>query len=145
MVSDGRLSSTERRAFAQRLRTTVEQSGLTYDEIARRAREQLPSDSRLSGASVWQYAHGKTFPRQRESIAAIAAVLGVEPDDLLAPGGEPSPFSEPTPGAPEQPHVRVEDLGNGRARLIIATETPWSVALKILEMLTADAAAKRGE
>jgi len=133
-----RPSPHERRAFAERLQAAIEMSGLTYEEIALRARKQLPTAMKLSAAGIWQYAHGKTFPRQKHYIDAICHVLGVLPGDLIAKQ-EQEQVSEAKQGTDAQTtrsSVSVEDLGNGHAKLNIMIDLPWDKALKVLNILT---------
>lgn len=130
--------SADRAVFASRLQEAIDRQGLTYEETARRAREHLPSDARLSAVSVWQYANGKTFPRRLSYIEALSRVLDIEPEDLLAkpdavPGGESADDAR-APGR-SATQVRVEDLNHGRARLIIDVEVPWPLALRVLALL----------
>ncbi len=131
-----RPSPHERRAFAERLQTAIEMSGLTYEEIALRARKQLPSAMKLSAAGIWQYAHGKTFPRQKHYIDAICHVLGVPPGDLIAKQERVNDPGQETAARPTQSSVSVEDLGNGHAKLKIMVDVPWDKALKVLNILT---------
>jgi transcriptional regulator with XRE-family HTH domain len=129
--------AADRAVFASRLQEAIDRRGLTYEETARRARAHLPADTRLSAVSVWQYANGKTFPRRLSYIEALSRVLDLRPEDLLVRqeesaglAGEGGPF----PGS-VGPQVRVEDLKQGRARLIIDIEVAWPLALKILSLL----------
>ena len=131
-----RPSPHERRAFAERLQAAIEMSGLTYEEIALRARKQLPSAMKLSAAGVWQYAHGKTFPRQKHYIDAICHVLGVPPGDLIAKQERVSASKQEIAAPPTRNSVSVEDLGNGHAKLHIMIDVPWDKALKVLNILT---------
>jgi len=130
--------SADRAVFASRLQEAIDRQGLTYEETARRAREYLPSDARLSAVSVWQYANGKTFPRRLSYIEALSRVLEIEPEELLAKpetsvGGESVDEARSPPRSATQ--VRVEDLNHGRARLIIDVEVPWPLALRVLALL----------
>jgi len=129
--------STDRAVFASRLQEAIDRQGLTYEETARRAREHLPSDARLRAVSVWQYANGKTFPRRLSYIEALSRVLEIEPAELLA---RPDPSGGPDAEEGRSPdksltQVRVEDLNDGRARLIIDIEVAWPLALRVLAML----------
>jgi transcriptional regulator with XRE-family HTH domain len=130
--------SADRAVFASRLQEAIDRQGLTYEETARRAREHLPSDARLSAVSVWQYANGKTFPRRLSYIEALSRVLDIEPEDLLAKpdtvAGSESADETRAPGR-SATQVRVEDLNHGRARLIIDVEVPWPLALRVLALL----------
>src|SRR3712207_459841 len=113
MVRYGRSLLVDRAAFAKRLQAAIDRNGLTYEEIARRAREHLPASERLSAVSVWQYAKAKSFPRRMSYIEALGKALGIEPDELLVEReDEPGPDETP-PGSKAQ--VRLTDLEIGRA------------------------------
>jgi transcriptional regulator with XRE-family HTH domain len=134
MANDGRPTPGSRKAFARRLQEAINRTGLTYEETARRAREHLPADARLSSVSVWQYANGKTFPRQVSYLEALGKALEIPAEDLLS--AEENGHS--AGGDPLKPHdsqVRVEDLGHGRARLTVSADLPWPTALKVLSLL----------
>ncbi len=137
MVDEHRPPRTNKQAFARQLQRAVEQSGLTYEEIARRAREHLPPGTRLSGASIWQYANGKTFPRKMAYIEAISSALDLDVNSLLVEG-EQAAETVGSSVEEQESSVRVADLGNGRAKLTIAMEVEWPVALRILSILTSD-------
>ncbi len=120
--------------FAARLQVALEEQGLTYEEAARRMREYLPPNARLSGVSVWQYANAKAFPRQRSYLDAISCVFGFEPYEFItfnaSRADEKRSVSNPQDG-----QVHVDDLGQGRAKLCIAAEVTWPVALRVLSYL----------
>jgi transcriptional regulator with XRE-family HTH domain len=135
---DERVPRYDRAMFARRLQAAIDRLGLTYEETARRAREFLPPEARLSSVSVWQYARGKTFPRRMSYVEALSRVLDVSPNDLLQPmpGEEAAGSTEGgliRPG-PSEPHIRLEDLGDGRARLDLTLDLPWPAALQILQI-----------
>lgn len=142
MVRHGRSILIDRAAFATRLQAAIDRNGLTYEEIARRAREHLSSGERLSGVSVWQYAKAKSFPRRIRYVEALGKVLGVGPDDLLVERqsdfrGEYANTAQDVPQRQDSPQsqIRLTDLGNGRATIIVNADLPWPVALKVLEVL----------
>ena len=123
----------DRPLFAARLQAALEEQALTYEEAARRAREHLPPNSRLSGVSIWQYANGKAFPRRHGHLRAIVKALHLDVDDLGLP--TTAALDQVVAGSGDS-RVRVEDLGNGRASLLITTEVAWPTAVKILSFLT---------
>jgi len=133
---DERVPRYDRAMFARRLQAAIDRLGLTYEETARRAREFLPADARLSSVSVWQYARGKTFPRRMSYVEALSRVLDVTTDELLLPSSEDDSGGTSggsiAPGA--EPHIRLEDLGDGRARLDMTLDLPWPIALQILQL-----------
>jgi transcriptional regulator with XRE-family HTH domain len=137
--SDERVPRYDRAMFARRLQAAIDRLGLTYEETARRAREYLPPEARLSSVSVWQYARGKTFPRRMSYVEALSRVLDVTPNDLLLPAPGEDAAAAPAEGGlirpgPSEPHIRLEDLGDGRARLDLTLDLPWPVALQLLQI-----------
>ncbi len=70
-------------------------------------------------------------------IEAISSALELDVNSLLVEGEQ---ASETVGNAVEEQDssVRVADLGNGRAKLTIAMEVEWPVALRILSILTSD-------
>ena len=102
-------------------------SDLSVAETVRRAREHLPEGKRLSAQSLSQYRHGRSLPKARP-LQALAAVLGVKPEDLV---GEVA-MRETQPG----PMVRAQGAGEN-ARLRVDLEVPWTVALGVLQLLKA--------
>lgn len=136
---DERVPRYDRALFARRLQAAIDRLGLTYEETARRAREHLPPDARLSSVSVWQYAKGKTFPRRMSYVEALSRVLEVTPNHLLLPASSDDAAAGTAEGGmirpgPSEPHIRLEDLGGGRARLDLTLDLPWPVALQILQL-----------
>lgn len=120
----------------------MREQGLSYKEIATRARELLPPGSRLSATSVWHYAKGKTYPRQVSYLKAIGQVVGMD----LQPGRNERDDGHVQPSGPERGYIKVEDRPAGKARLIIDLELNWPVAIKILSFLnTGGDAANSGE
>jgi transcriptional regulator with XRE-family HTH domain len=137
---DNHLLRREKAIFARRLQEAIERMGLTYKETARHARDRLPPGARLSAVSVWQYAHGKTFPRSRSYIEALGQVLDITPDELLAP---PSPrealsAADGPDSHPPDLRINLEDLGNGQARLNVTLDLSWPAALQVLRIVSKD-------
>ncbi|GGK18538.1 hypothetical protein [Salinarimonas ramus] len=121
-------------AFAQRLWHAIKRSGLTYKETARRAQEHLPPGMRISDVSVWSYAKGRSLPRRMTHVEALGRVLGVETQELLGSVDLHGPGAA-NQDEPNFTGVHVDDLGDGRAMLRIATAAPWPVALEVLRLL----------
>lgn len=136
MVRYGRSPLIDRVAFAKRLQAAIDRNGLTYEEVARRAREHLPQSERLSGVSVWQYAKAKSFPRRMSYIEALGKTLGVEPGELLIERDtERAEESFLPDNAATKNYLRLTDLGNGKAALLVSAAVPWPVALKVIEVI----------
>ncbi|MGP9822618.1 hypothetical protein ACTZWW_21540 [Salinarimonas sp. NSM] len=123
--------------FAHRLWQAIKRSGLTYRETARLAQERLPQGLRISDVSVWSYAKGRSLPRRMAQIEALAEVLGVGVGDLVE---EVDSMRAHAPGYPPNSGTRVEDLGDGRARLVVDLTLPWDRAIAALRLLKGDEA-----
>lgn len=117
----------DRELFAHRLWQAIKRSGLTYRETARRAQPHLPEGLRLSDVSVWSYAKGRSVPRRLDCVAALARALQIDIAELTGTQKDASEGSERA--------MLVEDLGEGRARLVIDIETSWQTALAAMRLL----------
>jgi len=127
-----------RTAFANRVRHEIQRAGFTYDEVAKRMRQHLPADSRLSTVSVWSYANGRSTPRKPAYLRALATVLGVEVEELLEnPAGNGTDGSSGDSPA-QTTMIQVADLDGERAYLHLQQEVHWTVALEILGLLKKD-------
>ncbi|WP_372425455.1 hypothetical protein [Salinarimonas chemoclinalis] len=123
--------------FAHRLWQAIKRSGLTYRETARLAQERLPAGMRISDVSVWSYAKGRSLPRRMAQIEALAEVLGVGVNDLVE---EVDSMRAPAPACAARSGTRLEDLGDGRARLVVDLALPWDRAIAALRLLKGDEA-----
>ncbi len=126
---------SEREGFAARLLAAIEQRGLTYEEAARLVQKHLPPGAHLSSVSLWQYAHGKAFPRRARYIEAISKAFALDLNSptamtLSGPGGTDSLTGS------EGRQINLEDVGKGRVRLYINTIVSWSLATRILRLFT---------
>lgn len=119
-----------RAAFAHRLLSAISDRNLAYGVVAERARAYLPRDARLSGVSVWQYATGKSFPRHRLYVDALARALEIPLGELLTPL---SSGKRPAAGI-----MRIEVRENGRAMLYLDVELSWAATIKILHAINGD-------
>ena len=77
----GRPSNMARAVFGERLRTLMEERGLSAEETARRIRERLPKE-RLSSSDVEEFRQGRALPHLRH-LDALSLALGIVPQDLL--------------------------------------------------------------
>ncbi len=126
---------SEREGFAARLLAAIEQRGLTYEEAARLVQKHLPPGAHLSSVSLWQYAHGKAFPRRATYIEAISKAFALDlssPTAMISAGAGGMDSSTSTEGR----QINLEDVGKGRARLYINTIVSWSLATKVLRLFT---------
>ena len=120
----------DKEVFAHRLWQAIKRSGLTYRETARLAQAHLPAGLRLSDVSVWSYSKGRSLPRRMAQIEALAKVLEIDLAELIE---EIDPMRPTRPAG--QQGMTVEDLGDGRARIVADIEAPWAVALEVLRLL----------
>ncbi len=131
-----------RAAFAHRLLSAISDRNLAYGVVAERARAYLPRDARLSGVSVWQYATGKSFPRHRLYVDALARALEIPPGELLTPLSSGEGRSEDLSDIGGKRHsagiMRIEVRENGRAMLYLEVELSWAATIKILHAINAD-------
>jgi hypothetical protein len=127
-------ASTHPNEFAVWLRQAMRERGISGVTLARRVNEQLPN-GHFAASNISHYLSGRSRPRPALQDAIERALAGSRftgerpPTD---PAGLPAPtILQDTPVGP----VRVEDLGDGRARLVVNRRLPWSDVLKVLELL----------
>src|SRR5829696_7918120 len=72
-----------RAAFADRVRTIMEDRGLSVTETARRVRQYLPEGESISQASISHYRTGRAIPRLRY-LDALSLALGVPKSELIS-------------------------------------------------------------
>lgn len=146
---------TDRPQFSERLRTIMEERGLTVTEVADRMRRHLHGEN-FATSNLSHYRQGRSIPRDGHLKALILA-LGVRPGELLSGGDRsPAPVSSmgellavaASAGSPSgtpiesgEPcaqslarHLTLEDHGS-EVRIQIDQRVPWDVALKILQTL----------
>jgi transcriptional regulator with XRE-family HTH domain len=132
-------------AFAARLRSIMEERGLSVGETARRLVEQLREGEALSRATVLHYLSGRSMPRLRY-LDALSAALDVPTCDLVPHLGWPTHDPRNTHpafrgdrasgdgGAYRHSGLTIDDLGS-EVHLRIEQRVPWPVALEILSLL----------
>ncbi len=127
---------SRRKEFATRLLAAIDQQGLTYEEAARLVQAYLPPGLQLSSVSLWQYAHGKAFPRRTNYIEAISRAFNINLNisaDIASPDFDGMDRS----AGPEDRQINLEDLGQGRVRLYIGAIISWRLAAKIISLFMA--------
>jgi transcriptional regulator with XRE-family HTH domain len=152
------VSKVAKAAFAGRLRSIMDEQGLTVGETARRFVQQLPEGEAVSRASLLHYLSGRSMPRLRY-LDALCAALGVSTcqlvPDLDSPQRDQEVISEiiaETTSREEEAQghpasrdrlghrdagLSMEDFGS-EVHLRIEQRVPWTVALEILRLLKVD-------
>src|SRR4051794_36004543 len=119
--------------FAGWLRQTMRDRSLSGVTLARLVNEQLP-DGHFAASNISHYLFGRSRPRPAIQQAIERALANGFP-------GEPpvtyraDPPASAVPQDTTVPPVQVEDLGDGRARLVVNRRLPWPDVLKVLELL----------
>ena len=109
--------------------------GLRGSELARLVKEQLPEGVQFAESNISHYRSGRSVPRAlvREVIEQIldnkAAAAGANERRRL------SPDAQAQNGASEGERMQVEDIGSGRARVVIDQRVPWADALELIKLL----------
>ncbi len=140
--------------FAERLKTLMQERGLTIAETARRVRKHLAEGEGFDDTNLIHYRQGRSIPRPGH-LEALSRALGIRASELvggearrqLVPVERESPptartetaelkiFRSAASGAgPRSPIQAIEDHGE---KVLIRFEqlVPWSVALQILHAL----------
>jgi transcriptional regulator with XRE-family HTH domain len=120
------------RTLARKIKAALEQRKLTYKAAAEEI-AVLMVEGTISTVSVWQYAHGRAWPRP-PVLAALCEALGVNPSELTEQASANSDDVEDDDDMPD-PAVSVVDRGDGRAWIEVAQEVSWADALQILVIL----------
>src|SRR4051812_34342821 len=89
------LVNTNRMMFAERLRTVMEERGLTVTEVAERMRSHLPPGESFATSNLSHYRQGRSVPREHH-LHALALALGIEPGELLVGTGALPSETEPS-------------------------------------------------
>jgi transcriptional regulator with XRE-family HTH domain len=137
--------------FAERLRATMQNQGLTIAETARRVRQHLPSGEGFDDTNLIHYRQARSVPRPVH-LEALSRALGVSASDLLGTetvarlvDTRQRTATSRVPLAPRQPGIAeagrpspviqvMEDYGEN-VLLRFEQLVPWPVALRILQLL----------
>src|SRR5215207_5403217 len=126
--------STAQNEFAAWLHQPMREHSLSGAKLAWLVNEQLP-DGHFAASNISHYLSGRSRPRPaiQDAIARALASHGSPGErQTTNPAGPPArAVLQGTPVAP----VQVEDLGDGRARLVINRRLPWSDVLRVLDLL----------
>lgn len=125
----------ETTTFADRLRAAMRERGLSGAETARRVRERLGNGATFSAANLAHYTSGRSRPRLRH-LTILAEVLGKPEGYFLeaerASEGDREPWA--TLGEVTVPSLHVAN-GHEEVWLQINQRVPWSVAVRVLQLL----------
>jgi transcriptional regulator with XRE-family HTH domain len=137
--------AVDRNRFSRHLKRAIKGKGLTYGQAAARIAARLPADSNLSHVSLWNYANGKSLPRNRDIFRAICAEFEIEPDKIefydsvdLATAVDLQPV-EPCESATP---FTLKDIGSGLAFVSFAAEIEWDKAIEIARLLRRESSKK---
>jgi transcriptional regulator with XRE-family HTH domain len=151
------LNEQRKQRLSERLRSLMDEKGLSVSVAARLVQEQLPGLS-FNAANISHYRAGRSMPRPIV-LKALSAVLEVDPEELspsLEAGGKTAagkkaspqkqakadPRSETSVALPEKggpnnnvPQFHITDLPDGEALLQINQKLSWSTVIRILQVL----------
>jgi transcriptional regulator with XRE-family HTH domain len=151
------LNDRKKQRLSERLRSLMDEKGLSVSVAARLVQEQLPGVS-FNPANISHYRAGRSMPRPN-ILKALSAVLEVDPEEL-APSREGRDDSavrrgvatkSPTEAALQNeisigsakkagsssaiPQFQITDLPNGEALLQINQKLSWPTVIRILQVL----------
>lgn len=146
------VSKADKLLFSERLKTLMQERGLTIAETARRVRRHLGEGEGFDDTNLIHYRQARSVPRPAH-LDALSKALGVRPADLLGdamppPGEAREPRSIARSvasglriiqtsggnGEAQSPIQAIEDHGE-KVLLRFEQLVPWSVALQILHAL----------
>jgi transcriptional regulator with XRE-family HTH domain len=125
--------------FGERLAAAIEMRGWTLAEAAREISRYLPVGQVFNPVNLSHYVHGRSFPRPKFRKALEQALDIGESFDAPRKRRKRAPNltgNTDSQALGDEPMVRVQDMGNGTARVQIDQVLPWPDALKLLEVLT---------
>lgn len=152
-------ASPDGTAFAAQLRRLMNEKKISVATLAQNVQDQLPG-KKFNSANISHYRSGRSTPRPA-IMAALAKALDVDVDSLvattrpesrsMAPSGraratprsraaaQPRPLAVPHEAAParddDEPVFHVQDLKDGGAWIQINQRLPWSMVIKLLQVL----------
>jgi transcriptional regulator with XRE-family HTH domain len=77
-----KVSGASKAAFAQRLRSAIDERGLTVAETARRMRTHLPKGESITVVGILHYLSGRSMPRVHY-LDALSLALRVPKSELI--------------------------------------------------------------
>jgi transcriptional regulator with XRE-family HTH domain len=77
-----KVSDASKAAFAQRLRSVIDERSLTVAETTRRMRTHLPKGESISVVGMLHYLNGRSLPRLRY-LDALSLTLRVDKSELI--------------------------------------------------------------
>jgi transcriptional regulator with XRE-family HTH domain len=152
------LNDQRKQRLSGRLRSLMDQRGLSVSVAAKLVQEQLPGSS-FNATNISHYRAGRSMPRPRV-LRALGRVLGVDPEDLTSTrAGATEITADDAVGDQIDGGMRnlvsiaslsedgssrtvmrfhVTDLPDGEALLRINQKLSWSTVIRILKVLKED-------
>jgi hypothetical protein len=132
---------SEERAFSAWLVQRMADQKLSGAELARMVQEHLPEGVHFTPSNISHYRSGRSAPRAlvREVIEKIVSGEAVLRSKLKRQAESPAYAVDAC--AQEEGDISVgekiqlEDLGSGRARILIDQQLPWAEALELIKRL----------
>jgi hypothetical protein len=126
-------ASTRPNEYAVWLRQAMRERGISGVTLARLVNEQLPN-GHFAPSNISHYLSGRSRPRPAIQQAIEHALAGGSSGEPPVTYRTDRPAPSVLQGSTTAP-VQVEDLGDGRARLVVNRRLPWPDVLKVLELL----------
>ena len=131
---------SEERAYSAWLVQRMADQKLSGAELARMVQEHLPEGVHFTPSNISHYRSGRSAPRTlvREVIENLVSGEALK---SKRNGGAGSPAHAEDAHAEEEGDIslgvkiQLEDLGSGRARILIDQQLPWAEALELIKRL----------
>jgi hypothetical protein len=128
---------SEDKAYSAWLVQRMADQKLSGAQLARMVQEHLPEGVHFTPSNISHYRSGRSAPRTlvREVIEKLvsgeAAPKGEAEGPAHAEDAHPQEEGDSSLGA----KIQLEDLGSGRARILIDQQLPWAEALELIKRL----------
>jgi hypothetical protein len=122
-------------SFGARLAAALAIKGWTLARAAQEISRHLPPGEVFNPVNLSHYVHGRSFPRPKYRRALMRALDLGDVSEETVRQRQPA-IAAPSEESSEAPNIKVQDMGNGRARVQIDQVVPWPDALRLLQVLT---------
>jgi hypothetical protein len=132
---------SEERAYSAWLVQRMADQKLSGAQLARMVQEHLPEGVHFTPSNISHYRSGRSAPRTlvREVIEKLvsgeAALRSKPKGEAEGPAEAEDAHAHEEDDISLGAKIQLEDLGSGRARILIDQQLPWAEALELIKRL----------